>query len=106
MDPANNLTFISLRDGRPFLQNFHFPTQHHKHEWNSGMMAIKQQIADINHEREAPNPEGRNDASDYAPWFTTVDAFVHRWGGAFVPLDIQDAVHGVQARLNLALTQF
>ena len=88
------------------VQIFQFPTMEIGYEWKEAVKQLKVMMAEINNTRHAANHINRNDHNDYAPWLTSVNAFVDRWGSSFVPADIVISVHGAQTELGLPLSLF
>lgn len=68
-------------------------------DWTNEVSLIKNEMARINEIKNPPDSLVRD-------WLQQVATFQNKWGGAKVPPDVQEAVHGVQEYLKVPLTTF
>ncbi|CAB9503213.1 unknown protein [Seminavis robusta] len=70
--------------------------------WNTGVMTIKDVIAEINDDGNA----GDARVPKYRRWLALVRAFGLRWGGGLIPGDIKAAVNDIETNIGVHVTDW
>ena len=83
---------------------FSFPTAEAADLWNGNVLAIKDQICNINEKLEADGRRGRGTLQDYGPWIIHYQNFISAFGKAAVPGDIRWAINDVEKGLGIKET--
>lgn len=75
-------------------------------EWVNGVESLKLLAALIDKQRTAANHLNRNDLLDCAPFLTSAERFIERWGTGLVPTDVRRALNDIQENVGVEKTVF
>ena len=75
-------------------------------EWANGVSSLKLLAALIDKQRAEANHLNRNDLLDYAPFLTSAERFIERWGTGLVPTDVRRALNDIQENVGVEKTVF